>query len=251
MSDSVPEVHTVDEKVKEVVNDITNAAVAEAITASEEAAVAAKKAAAAAAAVEEKVEEAAAAVEEKVEEAAAAVEEEAEAALAAVEEKIEEAVDDAIDSAEQKTKEVVNEVISEAAIELKEKVDDVKDDVLEALKEKVKDIGVKPSTLTTIIRFTMEAVEKTPTKGSEQKDYALRLIRALVDDFDANDVDNVESDGVAFLRSALDNGTVGDTIDLIVQASRGELDVNTVVEVAATGCLPLCISFLCKKSKSK
>ena len=250
MSDSVPEVHTVDEKVKEVVNDITNAAVAEAITASEEAAVAAKKAAAAAAAVEEKV-EAAAAVEEKVEEAAAAVEEEAEAALAAVEEKIEEAVDDAIDSAEQKTKEVVNEVISEAAIELKEKVDDVKDDVLEALKEKVKDIGVKPSTLTTIIRFTMEAVEKTPTKGSEQKDYALRLIRALVDDFDANDVDNVESDGVAFLRSALDNGTVGDTIDLIVQASRGELDVNTVVEVAATGCLPLCISFLCKKSKSK
>ena len=250
MSDSVPEVHTVDEKVKEVVNDITNAAVAEAITASEEAAVAAKKAAAAAAAVEEKV-EAAAAVEEKVEEAAAAVEEEAEAALAAVEEKIEEAVDDAIDSAEQKTKEVVNEVISEAAIELKEKVDDVKDDVLEALKEKVKDIGVKPSTLTTIIRFTMEAVEKTPTKGSEQKDYALRLIRALVDDFDANDVDNIESDGVAFLRSALDNGTVGDTIDLIVQASRGELDVNTVVEVAATGCLPLCISFLCKKSKSK
>lgn len=240
MSDSVPEVHTVDEKVKEVVNDITNAAVAEAITASEEAAVAAKKA-----------EAAAAAVEEKVEEAAAAVEEEAEAAVAAVEEKIEEAVDDAIDSAEQKTKEVVNEVISEAAIELKEKVDDVKDDVLEALKEKVKDIGVKPSTLTTIIRFTMEAVEKTPTKGSEQKDYALRLIRALVDDFDANDVDNVESDGVAFLRSALDNGTVGDTIDLIVQASRGELDVNTVVEVAATGCLPLCISFLCKKSKSK
>lgn len=218
MSDSVTEVHTVDEEVKEVVNEMAEAAVAEVISTTEE------------------VEKAVDSVEEKVEEAASAVED---------------AVDDAIDAAEEKAKDVVNKVISEAAIELKEKVDDVKDDVLDGLKEKVKDIGVKPSTLTTIIRFTMEAVEKTPTKGSEQKDYALRLIRALVDDFDANDVDNVESDGVAFLRSALDNGTIGDTIDLIVQASRGELDVNTVVEVAATGCLPLCLSFLSKKSKSK
>lgn len=226
MSDSVSEVHTVDEQVKEVVDELANAAVAETISTTE--------------AVEKAVDS----VEEKVKgEAAAAVDEAAAA--------VEEAVDDAIDAAEEKAKDVVNEVISEAAVELKEKVDDVKDDVLEALKEKVKDIGVKPSTLTTIIRFTMEAVEKTPTKGSEQKDYALRLIRALVDDFDTNDVDNVESEGVAFLRSALDNGTIGDTIDLIVQASRGELDVNTVVEVAATGCLPLCLSFLSKKSKSK
>lgn len=236
MSDINTEVHTVDDHVKEVVDSD----VGEIISTAEEA----KKAIEA---VEETVEEVVETLEETAEEAVKVVEEKVEEVVEALEEKVEEV----IDAAQEEAKDAVNEAITEAAVELKEKIDDVKDDVLEALKEKVKDIGVKPSTLTTIIRFTMEAVENTPTKGSEQKDYALRLIKDLIDDFDANDVDNIESDGVAFLRSALDNGSIGDTIDIIVQASRGELDVNTVIEVAATGCLPLCLSLFSKKSNKK
>ena len=34
-------------------------------------------------------------------------------------------------------------------------------------------MGVKKSTLALIIKFTMEAVENTPKKGAEQKDYAV------------------------------------------------------------------------------
>lgn len=138
----------------------------------------------------------------------------------------------------------LNEVISDTASLIEEKVEEVKDEVLDELKEKIREIGVKKSTLAIIIKFTMEAVEKTPLKGSEQKDYALRLIRALV-------VDLASGDEKDFLLTAIDSGSVGDTIDLIVQATQGKLEINTVVEVATTSCLPCCLSLLSKRKKKQ
>ena len=148
---------------------------------------------------------------------------------------VEEAVVEAVE-------EKVDEVVTETTELLEEKVEELKDDILDGLKEKVKEIGVKKSTLALIIKFTMEAVEDTPKKGSEQKDYALRLIRALV-------VDLASDDEKDFLLTAIDSGSVGDTIDLIVQATQGELNINSVVEVAATSCLPCCLTILSKKTK--
>ena len=173
--------------------------------------------------IEEKVDEVVEKVEEKVDE---------------VVEKVEEKVDEVVEVVEEK----VDEVIEETRELLEEKVEELKDDVLDTLKEKVKDIGVKKSTLALIIKFTMEAVEDTPKKGSEQKDYAIRLIRALV-------VDLASDDEKDFLLTAIDSGSVGDTIDLIVQATQGELNVNSVVEVATTSCLPCCLTLLAKKNK--
>ena len=40
-----------------------------------------------------------------------------------------------------------------------------------------------------------------------------------------------------FLLDMIDNGTVGNTIDLIVGASRGEIDINTVTQVGTNCCL--------------
>lgn len=153
---------------------------------------------------------------------------------------VEEKLDEAIDNAEEKVKQVVTDTTEL----IEEKVDEAKDDVLEFLKNKVRDLGVKKSTLALVVKFTMEAVEKTPLKGKDQKDYALRLIRALVEDLATGD----EKD---FLLTALDSGAVGDTIDLIVDATQGKLDINGVIEVASTSCIPCCLSLLSKKSKKK
>ena len=152
--------------------------------------------------------------------------------------------EEVIENVAEKVEEKVDEVIDETKELLEEKVEEVKDEVLEELKNKVREMGVKKSTLALIIKFTMEAVEKTPKKGAEQKDYALRLIRALVEDLAGDD----EKD---FLLTAIDSGAVGDTIDLIVQATQGQLDVNAVAEVAATSCLPCCLSILAKRGKNK
>ena len=165
------------------------------------------------------------------------------------EEKAEKVIEEAATDIEEKVDEVVEEVketieekVEEAVEVVEERVDEIVTETTELLEEKVKEIGVKKSTLALIIKFTMEAVEDTPKKGSEQKDYALRLIRALV-------VDLASDDEKDFLLTAIDSGSVGDTIDLIVQATQGELNINSVVEVATTSCLPCCLTILSKKVK--
>ena len=53
---------------------------------------------------------------------------------------------------------------------------------LSKVKEKVSAISIRPSTLHLIIKYVMEEVEETAAKGAEQKEMALKLIRALVVD---------------------------------------------------------------------
>ena len=133
---------------------------------------------------------------------------------------------------------IVNELINDK----EDVIDKATDKVFEALLEKSKEVGVKKSTLALLIKYVMEAVENTPLKGAEQKDYALRLIRSLV-------LDLAEGDDKEYLLIALDSGSVADTIELIVAASKGELNVNMLVETATTSCLPCFVSIFSKLAK--
>ena len=103
------------------------------------------------------------------------------------------------------------------------------DAAVKEVKERLGDTGIKKSTLGVLIRYTMEAVEKTPVKGAAQKDFAVRLIGDLMRELP-------DGEEKAFLLDAVDAGTVGDTIDLVVAASRGELNVNAAAEVVKKGC---------------
>jgi len=104
------------------------------------------------------------------------------------------------------------------------------------------ELGISPSTLSLVIKYTMEAVEKTPTKGPAQMDFALRVIGDLIGELPS-------SDEKAFLSQTLDNGGIKNTIELIVQATRGEINVNQVVEVAAKSCLQPCIDYIASKCR--
>lgn len=108
---------------------------------------------------------------------------------------------------------------------------------LSKLKVKVSAITIRSSTLHLIIKYVMELVEQTPLKGSEQKEMALKLIRALIVDF-------TDAEDERVLLQLLDDGTIGNMIDLIVDATRGRLDINTAVQVT-TGCLNRCLPYLC------
>lgn len=166
-------------------------------------------------------------------------------------EEVKEAIDDAIDvpleeaaSAllEPAAEKVVNEAVDQALEMVGEKAKVASDKVFEALKDKMKEHGVKKSTLALLVKFTIEAVEETPIKGAHQKDYALRLIEALVEEL-------AEGEEKEFLLIAIESGSVGDTIDLIISASRGELNVNKVVEVASTSCLSGLLMCMSKKNQ--
>lgn len=94
----------------------------------------------------------------------------------------------------------------------------------------------KVQLLQTLIKHTMESIEKTPVKGRDQLILALRVMINVVRVFP-------ESETKTFLVNALSNGAAEAAIELIVQASKGDIDINTVVEVA-TGCTESCKKWL-------
>tara|TARA_B100000902_G_C27028971_1_gene773433 strand:+ start:171 stop:587 length:417 start_codon:yes stop_codon:yes gene_type:complete len=112
------------------------------------------------------------------------------------------------------------------------------------VKEKLKDIGLKPATLSKLVQFTMEAIEETPIKGSEQKDFAIRIMKSLVIDLPENNPEK------KFLLDSLDSGSVDGTIELVVAASKNELTINHVVEVSKA-CLPRLLDYVVTRCGSR
>ena len=112
---------------------------------------------------------------------------------------------------------------------------------LSKVKEKVSAISIRPSTLHLIIKYVMEEVEETAAKGAEQKEMALKLIRALV-------VDLTKDADEEVLLKLIDDNTVSNLIDLIVDATKGKLNINAVTKVGS-GCVNNCIPYLFSKKK--
>ena len=98
-------------------------------------------------------------------------------------------------------------------------------------------IGIKPTTQSIVIKHVMEVVENTPVKGKDQMNYALLIISDLVNELE----DGHEK---TLLIEMLDNGSIRDTIELVVDASKGNLKINKVAEVAADGCLGPCFKYV-------
>jgi len=94
-----------------------------------------------------------------------------------------------------------------------------------------------------IIKSVMEIIEATPIKGSEQKNFAIKILREIIDE-------KVTGEEEAILLLLIDNGTLGNLIDLVVDASKGKLNINAVTETT-TGCLGSCLPYLLIKNKKK
>lgn len=105
------------------------------------------------------------------------------------------------------------------------------------LKKKIEGIEVNANTVITILRYAMEVVELSKAKGDAQRELAIKLVRQVVVDAPIND------EKEKLLLDLIDNGILGNTVDLVIDASRGDIDVNNVAQVA-TGC---CLTFLKKR----
>ena len=105
---------------------------------------------------------------------------------------------------------------------------------------KEKNIEVSSKTITQIVKIAMEIVEATKLKGKEQKALVERIVRKIVTDAP------LDESKKSIVISMLEEGIVGDVIDLVISATKGELNINTVEKVA-TGC---CLAFL-KSRKAK
>ena len=92
---------------------------------------------------------------------------------------------------------------------------------------------INSGNITLVIKLAMEIVEASALKGEEQK-LVEKIVRKIVVEAP------IEDDKEKLLLDMIDEGVVGDVIDLVVSASKGELDIN-VAEKAAVGC---CLAIL-------
>lgn len=105
------------------------------------------------------------------------------------------------------------------------------------LKKKIDGIEVTNDTVITILKYAMEVVELSKAKGDSQRELAIKLVRKVVVDAP------IQDEKEKLLLDLIDNGILANTVELVVEASRGDIDVNNVAQVAV-GC---CAAFLKKK----
>lgn len=110
---------------------------------------------------------------------------------------------------------------------------------LEELNKKIEGIEINADNIICVLRFAMEVVETTQLKGEAQKEMVIDLVRKVVK------VAPISDEKEKLLLDMIDNGILSNTIELVISASKGEVDINAAQKVAA-GC---CLTFL--KSKKK
>ena len=94
---------------------------------------------------------------------------------------------------------------------------------------KIKDIGISKHTLHTFLQIIIETVEGTDVKGELKKELAILIMKDLVESMS-------QSSEKEFILELIHNGTVSNMIDLVVLASRGEININKVVSVSKNCC---------------
>lgn len=104
-------------------------------------------------------------------------------------------------------------------------------------RKKLENISLRPNTVHLVIKYIIELIEETPLKGVEQKELALKVMRELFKDL-------TEGEDEIVLLKLLDDGSISNLIDLVVDATNGKLNINNAVETTlkcATTCLPYCL----------
>ena len=129
----------------------------------------------------------------------------------------------------------------------------------EELLKKIEETGesLSENSLMNIVLYSMEIVESHSLNGSAKKRYVQDMIRRV-----ATGTNELDSDTTAMIYRLIDNGLVENAINMVISASKGEFNINTikeeaievaeeVIEETATGCLMTCLKALKKRRQNK
>lgn len=100
------------------------------------------------------------------------------------------------------------------------------------LMKKIEHIKVGSQTIMLVLEYVIEVVEKIENlKGNKKKGLAILLIKKVVENADMDEEDR------KLCMAMINNGIVGDTIDLVINAVNGKLDFDDVVETGSRCCM--------------
>jgi hypothetical protein len=110
----------------------------------------------------------------------------------------------------------------------------------EEMKKKTAKMDITPQSIIKVLQFAMETAELSDMKGEEQKELVEKLVKQVVIDAPISDFKE------KLLLDMIDEGILGDMASLIVSATKGELNINAMVEVAGV-CCKSCFGNVIKK----
>ena len=110
----------------------------------------------------------------------------------------------------------------------------------EEMKKKTAKMDITPQSIIKVLQFAMETVELSDMKGDEQKELVEKLVKQVVIDAPISDFKE------KLLLDMIDEGILGDMASLIVSATKGELNINAMAEVAGV-CCKSCFGNVIKK----
>ena len=129
------------------------------------------------------------------------------------------------DRSQSKTLETIKETVEET---IKEGLDDL---LIKKVAETIKQsLGDSHPGFQLLIKIAMEVVEKTDVKGVSQKDLAVNAIRMVAQ--------SVQMD--ISVLALIDTEVLGDAIELVVSATKGEINVNKIVATGIKACFLAC-----------
>lgn len=113
---------------------------------------------------------------------------------------------------------------------------------LNVIKEKISVVDIRASTIHLIIKYVIEELDNSELKGTEKKEIALKLIKEIIKDL-------TEGEDEKKLLTMLEDGTVSNLIDLIIDATKGKINVNMIAGTSISciaKCVPICFPSLKK-----
>jgi len=114
---------------------------------------------------------------------------------------------------------------------------------------KSQNVVISMETIMRMLRIAMVIVEQTNETGKNKKDFVIRMIAKIVSE--CPDSTMISTEMKLEILNMLYSPLFDDTIKLVVDASKGTIDLNKVQEVAAqvaVGCFSRCLAFLSKKN---
>jgi hypothetical protein len=117
------------------------------------------------------------------------------------------------------------------------------EEFLKQIKEK--NVSISPESIMRLLRIAMIIVEQTKESGSNKKEFVIKLLKDII----MNNSEMLTEHKLEALNMITGN-VVSDSIDFIIDASRGKLDINKIEKIAeevAKSCFSRCWERIVKK----
>jgi hypothetical protein len=110
---------------------------------------------------------------------------------------------------------------------------------------KENNVSISPQTIMRLLRLAMIIVEQTNESGTKKKEFVISLLKMVV-----TNNNSMLTEHKLEALNLITGGIVSDSIDFLIDASKGKLDVNKVEKIAeevAKSCFTICWEKFSKK----